>query len=690
MIKNIFSKISFFIPFLFIFLFIIYHYRFVYQTPFDEKYARDLFDHSQYRIPQSPRSISDELLYQLAGVDYLKTGNVFNINPEKAPLAKYLYGLSIIFFKNGQVISILFFLITFIVYFYLIKMFIKNNFLVFICLLLFITEPIVYSQIAISMLELPELLFLLVHVYFFIRLIKIKKFKKSNLLDLLLAGVSLGAFNSIRFGLFAAVLIVVDFIFVLRKKMFFLFFLMIIFSMLFYVFTYFPYFLAGNDFVSFLKAQKWIVHHYIDSWRVSNIKTIYGAIFIYFLTGFNKGWYEGAIWERIPEWTIFWPIYIITFFIQLKQTFTLIKKFLQKKTSSEEINHLYINILLTFLIALMIFMPVFVRYLLLLFPFLILNTIKKISEFEKVNFYIKGSVIILLLIYLIQQLYYLNSPPNPIIKEITRQWQNSTYQDLYHLLKINDEKIDRISFWRRMKLIEKQIGLNKKEVRIKLKENFYPWKNKLKGEILVVLDTKIGKIKNQSETEFIKEKGRWKMIWQDKYLIPHLEQDDQVIGKFSLGKHGRIALNDGTILSDEEKRPFFFIIKKEVKNDKKVQLQLAELTNKGGTFDIEIIYRPNSLPDVPTEIGFIKEDYNLSDFDKIKLEKGIIYEMRPTRVFYPNLKKGYWIDLIKKIAWQNKSIIDPQWGGKIMIRKKNATLVIIKEKIAKDGKDLIL
>jgi hypothetical protein len=64
--------------------------------------------------------------------------------------------------------------------------------------------------------------------------------------------------------------------------------------------------------------------------------------------------------------------------------------------------------------------------------------------------------------------------------------------------------------------------------------------------------------------------------------------------------------------------------------------------------------------------------------------------MRTTRVYYPNLKKGYPTDLTKKIAWQNRNIIDPEWGGKIMIKNKNGKLIVIKEKIKKDGKDIIL
>ena len=352
---------------------------------------------------------------------------------------------------------------------------------------------------------------------------------------------------------------------------------------------------------------------------------------------------------------------------------------IQKKLSKDiKENYIFFMTLSFFIIFL--FIPLFVRYLILILPLFIIISIPYLIKIKK------GLKFFLLVVFLIQIYLYLYPNPNSNIKEIKRTLTNSLYQDAYDLLKINYKNIDRLSFWRRMKLIEKKIGVDKKQVAIKLKENFYPWKNKLKAEVFISFNTKIGKI----ETYFIKEKDRWKMIWQDKYFIPHLEQDDQVIGNFELGKYGKIILKDGAILSQEEKRPFFFIIKKDIKDDKKVQLQLAKLIGKDRTFDIEIIYRPNSLPDIPTEIGFIKQNYNIYDFYMIKLEDGIIYEMRPTRVHYPNIKKGYSIGLIKKITEENSNIINPEWGGKIIIKKKNGKLIVIKEKIKRDGKDLVL
>ena len=671
--KNIFSKILFFSPFLLIFLFLIYHYRFVYQTPFDEKYARDLFDHSQYRIPLSPRSISDELLYQVAGVDYLRTGDIFNINPEAPPLAKYLYGFSIIFFKNAKLMSIFIFIICFFIYFLILKeIFKKNIFIICLGLFLFILEPLMFHQMTIAMLDLPQLLGFLIHIYSFLRIIKEKNNIKSLLLWSNVAGLSLGWFISTKVGFFAIPILIFDFLFLYQTKNLLSFITIILTSILFFLISYLPFFIKGNDIFDFVKAQKWIIHYWLDN----PSKSIKGMIVINLISGFTKGWHEGATWERINEWTITWPIYLIIFLLSLIKA----KKYNLKK-NIEKNYILFISLSLFLLFSLI---PLFPRYLILIFPLFIIISIPYLSK-------IKNNLKIFLIIIFIIQIYlYLNPNPNSNIKDIIRNFTNGSYQDLYNELEIKDEKIDRWNFWRRMKLIEKDLGIDKKQVVIGLKENFYPWKNKLKGEIFISIDTKIGKIDNRSETEFIKEKGRWKMIWQDRYFIPNLDQDDQVIGNFELGRYGKILLKDGAILSNEEKRPFFLVIKKEITDDKKIQLQLAKLTGKGGTFDIEIIYRPNSLPDVPTEIGFIKEDYNLSDFNKIKLEKGVIYEMRPTRVYYSNLKKGYPTDLIKKIAWQNRNIIDPEWGGKIMIKKRDGKIIIIKEKIKKDGKDIVL
>lgn len=680
--KKIFSKILFFLPFLFIFLFLIYHYRYVYLTPFDEKYSRDLFDHSQYRIPRSPRSISDELLYQVAGVDYLKTGNPFDINPEAPPLAKYLYGLSIKLFNNPQVISIFIFSLTFFFFFQIANLFFKSKKLVFFTSILFLTEPLIYSQIGISMLDLPQLLFFLIHIYSFFKLVEKENKIMKSVLYSAFTGISLGGFISTKFGMFAIIIIAIELLFVSRKnRLLFNFFLIILFGIFTYFVVYLPFFLKGGSLIDFLKAQKWIVNY----WKNSYVSTIPGQIFIYFLIGFNKGWYEGAVWERIPEWTIFWPIYIILFLIQIRYIINLTIKFIRSQISFSLIKELYINLILLLLIFSMIPMPVFVRYLLLILPLLILITVKKISELKKFNSYHYAIFAMLFIIYFIQQIYYLNPPPKSIIKEIVRQWEKSTYQDMYNYLSL-DKKYESYDFWQYVLNLERKIYLVNKKVDI-ITEKYYPWKKEVLGTACITYNTKIGTLNNIQPIKFIKKNNQWYLKWNSTLIFNKFDYDDKIISNLKEGYYGKIALPNNKILSGEGIRPFFLIQPNLVKNDRAVQQQLQKLTDKTA-FQIEIAYRANALPNEKKEIGFLKDNLNENYLKKIELESGIVVEKRKTRVYYPN--KQFPLDLIKKIELQNYFVVNPITGGSIKLLKKNQHQITLLERQKKDGKDIVV
>jgi len=441
-----------------------------------------------------------------------------------------------------------------------------------------------------------------------------------------------------------------------------------------YTLTYLPYFLQGNNLIDFLKAQKWIFHY----WTSSPVKPIPGMIFIIFLTGFNKGWHENATWEKVSEWTIFWPFYLITLFLMVKSLF--------KRKKNRNSIKLYLKISIIAIFIPMIFIPLFVRYLLLVIPLLIIFFIDHFKKyFNLKNIFIKT---IFLTFFLFQLILFLNPSPKSSVKEILRTWHNTLYQDMYNFIEIYPQRIDRWQFWRQMRIIEKKLGIYDKKIEIQL-QNYYPWKKEVKGNLLVSYQTKIGSFKNNYPVKFIKNNGYWKMVWEKNYLLPDFEFGDNLSANFTLGKYGKILLNDGTILSQEEKRPFFLVIKKEIKDDKKIQQQLSNLTNKK-EFEIKKIYLPNSLSDIPEEIGFIKEEYNLQKFKTETLENGIIMEMRKTRVYYPNHKKNFSIDKIKEIEIKYSNLINPQWGGEIIIKKKNGKQIIFQKKEKKDGKDAVL
>lgn len=361
---------------IFILLALVLYYRPIFTQPYDATYMRDRFDHSQWRIPQSSTPISDETLYQVAGHDLLTGGQFFDVNPEVPPLGKYLIGLSILIFNNPQVISIPLFILAVYLFYLNTRILLKRKIFVQIATILFLLEPLIFSQISLSMLDLPLLICLLAHSWAVMKLIELKKHQlipmtlrntRVLLPYLTIAGVSLGAFIAIKIGFFAAPILLADALIFLyiRRPAYLLPILLLIPLTYLAVFT--PYFLQGNSFDDFLTAQKWTVHFYLDS----KAEPIRGMVFITMLAGFIKGWHEGAQWVRVPEWNILWPIYALAILAMLYKLAKIYKKIFQRKAEKCQ-PILYLMTLTILLILACAVVPFFTRYLVLVLPYCIM------------------------------------------------------------------------------------------------------------------------------------------------------------------------------------------------------------------------------------------------------------------------------------------------------------------------------
>jgi len=650
----------------------IYSYRATYLSQFDKIYARDLYDHSQYSIPISPRTISDELLYQVAGNDYFKDWQLFKINPEAPPVGKYLYGLSIGIFNNAQVISIFVFLLCAFIYLKIAKYITKDNLLAFVCLFLFVLEPLIFSQISKSMLDLPQLFAFFIHIYSFLLLIdeEKKEFWKIFFL-ILLAGLSLGFFISIKIGFLAIAIVLADLIMLWKKRR--LWFIVPIIGLTVFVYTasYLPYFLQGNNLISFIRAQKWIFNY----WTSSKVRPIPGMIFLSFLTGLTKGWHQGALWERFPEWTVFWPFYLISYLMTLVLVI--------KNTTNLKTRYFYLIVLTGCLLFTLAIIPLFIRYLLLILPLFIIFFVfylKSIKRFVIVTF---------LIVFFVQAYFFLHPDPTQVIKDIKRTWENGTYQDMYSFLDKNSTtKFNRLQFWRKMQSLEKNLGIGKRFVDISLDPTF-PWQNMANGVITIAYQTRLGSYKNIQPITFFRKDGIWKMEWKDGLVLKNFTFADQIISSFTPGRFGTLKLQNGTVLSQEGIRPFFLIIPNQVKDDRVVQNQVSKLIGKQA-YDVEILYRPNNQPDIPVEIGFLKEDLPTTYLQKIKLDKSVVVQMRKTRVYNLEMIKKMTLGSIKLIESKKIPQLNPGWGGEVLIKKLNGQKDVFQTKQIKDGIDVVL
>ena len=552
------------------------------------------------------------------------------------------------------------------------KYILKDNIFVTLSLFLFILEPLIFSQMSKSMLDLPQLLAFFIHIYSFLLLIDDEKKSDWKIFFLIfLAGLSLGFFISVKIGFLAIAIILADFIILLKKKKILYIVPIIGLSVCIYTICYLPYFLQGNNLISFMKAQKWIFHY----WTTSKVQPIYGMIFLSFFTGLTKGWHQGAVWEWVPEWTIFWPIYLASYLLTLRTAAGNITKMKTK--------YLYLIVLSGCLLFTLAFIPLFIRYLLLILPLLIIFFIFYLKAFKRL-FILLFSVIFLTQIYL-----FFHPNPDQVVKNIKRTWENGTYQDMYSFLSGSSiKKFSRLEFWRKMQLLEKKLGVENRTIDIKL-EKIYPWKNKVNANFTILYKTRLGIYKNIQPVTFSREIGIWKMAWKDSLILKDFTFDDQIISSFALGRFGTIKLQDGTVLSKEGMRPFFLIIPNQIEDDRKIQNQIAKLIGKQA-WDVEIVYRPNSQPDIPVEIGFLKEDISSKYLKKIKFYEAVVVEERRTRIYDEQTIKKMTLGTIKRIESKYYSVLNPGWGGKVLIQKRNHQTGVFQMKEKKDGQDLVI
>src|SRR3990167_3603274 len=81
---------------------VLYAYRGFYQSRFDSKYWIDKFDHSQWKLPQSKRSVGDDGIYIYEGLRLIRGGDPTASSAEIPPLGSYIVGF-FLHFNNGYI-----------------------------------------------------------------------------------------------------------------------------------------------------------------------------------------------------------------------------------------------------------------------------------------------------------------------------------------------------------------------------------------------------------------------------------------------------------------------------------------------------------------------------------------------------------------------------------------------------------
>ena len=488
----------------------IYSYRSVYLTPYDSIYWQELYDNSQWRIPNSKRSIGDELLYQVAGHYIIRNGKIFEINPEVPPLGKYIYGFSIYLINNAYVAALIMFIITLFLYKKLGEKFLSADITgQYIALILFSSDLLILSQAGQTMLDLPQLMLLLLHILFFY---KSQEKEKDNYF-ILLAGITLGLFAAVKIGYTTIIILVANCLYLAKNKKIFNIPLLLLSTCIGYLSVYIPFFLQGKTILEFIKSELWVLNFYLSSKAI--VSSTYGMAVISLITGFIRGWGNEADWARVKEWSIFWPFYLFSLFLF---TFLYLKS---KKIRQEYPKIDYLLILTIFLLISLMIIPFFARYLVIIIPFAIIFFIVSIRKIKTPPFVFYVFVILISTIHTLQYLNFIFPSPYEFLSGVETIWRNSAYRDIYNGLDTTTkQKINRDQFEKIMINGEKKYFSTKDRYVVIEKKSTKPWQNTTTVRILLI-DSENKRNKLQSELKLKRELNRWKIDWFSSAISNH-------------------------------------------------------------------------------------------------------------------------------------------------------------------------
>jgi len=342
-----------------------------YSRPFQKEFLYTLYYNSQWVNPESNYGIGDDGLYQVAGHTLATKHEFFTINPEMPPLAKYIYGYSIQFFGNAETAAMIMYVLALFVFALLVRKHLTDQLLQIGALIFFITDPLLFEQSYITMFDLPQLLFLLMHVFAMTLMAGGETTKRRQLMLTVSAGLTLGFFISVKIAFLASIIILVDIYTLYQARRLWRLIPIGILSGLVYISSYLMYFVQGHSFIEFLKNQKWMVHFYLSS----NVKPVFGTAFTTLFAGKTIGWGDQSAWTRVPQWTILWSAYVITFIFGAINIM---------RTAKENTDASYISIvfLATGLLSAYTFLPFFTRYLVLLIPLFIIIFFRTLESLQ--------------------------------------------------------------------------------------------------------------------------------------------------------------------------------------------------------------------------------------------------------------------------------------------------------------------
>lgn len=471
--------------------FVLFQSRYIFFFKYEPEYYEGLYYHSQWIYPSSTRGISDGELYKFVGYQLANGENPFNINFEIPPLGKYLYGLAEKYLGNPYWVSVLLFLLSTAVMFFLTKDLLKNESLSFLAALLFTTTPFVATQVSETMLDLPLMFFYLVQVFCFT-----KYLKKQNLKHLILAGIFLGLATGTKPGVFTPVVALFGFLmigFLSRKAIHLFTYPISIFSG--YILAFFCYFIKHPNPIPWLKLHQKSLEFYLLPENAIDHLHVWKSVFL----NRYQGWWwndRGTVGGASPVLPLGVLALFPVFYLAIK---------------NKNFPILYLSAISLIFLIVNTFIPFFPRYLMTIVPLLIILTV---FLFKKLPWLLAFFVLVNL-----PFLVSIFSPwPNGDAFALARFFSTRANHELYRSLTPGQRnQIPETDFIELNESFLEGLGVRKINAEV---VDISRSGNKAEVKYQISLETKYGWVEHKPTLNFIKKKNQWRAEWPWSFLWP--------------------------------------------------------------------------------------------------------------------------------------------------------------------------
>ena len=556
---------------------------------YDPAYWNDRFNHSQWRLPLSPRTIGDNGLYAFEGYQLIHGGDPTQFNAEIPPLGKYAIGAVIHVFGHDSWYGVITSLLIFILYYMLAKKIAKTTLFALVATTIFACDPLLVSQWPATMLDNLHLVFLLL---FFILLGSYTK-RKQNISTIIMSGIALGAFSAVKFPVLSAILVSGGAYYIWQtNKNIRDIIILIITTITTYILTYAQYFLLGHTLIDWFHVQTWMINFYYHGSLQANMGSIWTTLLV------NR--YQNLftnLWQPVAEWTASWPIITIL-------TGYVVVRFLTQKPHKTTPLVFTISASILLMVILYTVIAFWTRYLLLILPFLYLGAAVVIRTFKH-KWMIVVCIFTLISFNTYTSWHILFPAPDADVQQFVYDWKHGFFQDMYERFTIKAKnKTDRYTFLRNMQQIARDGEIEATDITT---NTIMPHSVAL----TVTYHTRqLGEFTEHINLPVVNENNQWRIPWETHYFMSALQNGETLKTTVIPAKRGTLTDHTGQILAKDIPGFMIWITPKLIDQSREQRMLKSLETLFGGLPRFSAVgfyhrYSVNSQPDWPVPIGVL-------------------------------------------------------------------------------------